>query len=189
MNARLDFPLVRCLVDSFPGKGWQTIPANSFIKDDSNGRFFSDWSKTKDLGGIGGVYAILLPSDWFQPRRILHLHAPHKHEGVGIPFEFSVPAFTEDGYGIVYAGRTSNLRQRWRGHFCRGERKDGGQVKYGMLDCRVADDIDSALRELRQHARIIYTVLDGPKHCANRDLLEMSLCAKFAPPFNIKSER
>ena len=189
MNATLDFALTQRLVGSFPSEGWRTILSNSFIQDDSNGRFLSDWSETRDLNGIGGVYAILLPIVWFHPPRILHLHAPHRHEGVGIPFEFSVPAFTEDGYGIVYVGRTSNLRQRWRGHFCRGQRKDGGQVKYGMVDCGVADNCDSALRELRKHSRIIFTVLDGPEHCANRDVLEMSLCARFAPAFNIKSER
>ena len=188
MLATLDLSTVRRLADSFAHDGWRMVHSNSFIKDDSNGRISSDWSTTKDLDGIGGVYAILLPVVWFSPRRILHLHAPHTYQGDGIPFEFSLPDFTGDGYGIVYVGRTSNLRQRWRGHFSRGERKDGGQVKFGMVDCGVAADCDTALRELRQHARIIYTVLEGSEHCANRDILELSLCARFAPPFNIKSE-
>jgi hypothetical protein len=189
MPATLDLNLVHRLAGSFPNQDWRTIHAKVFIKDDSNGRFLSDWSTTKHLDGLGGVYVILLPHHWFSPLRTLHLHAPHKHEGNGIPFEFSVTDFTGDGYGIVYVGRTTNLRQRWRGHFCQGQRKDGGQVKYGMLDCGVAIDCTSALRDLRQHARIIYTVLTGPEQCANRDILELSLCARFAPPFNIKSER
>jgi hypothetical protein len=189
MKATLNLSLVRRLDESFSKENWSAIKSNIFVANDSDGRFLSNWNATKELDGIGGVYAILLPTVWFSPSRILHLHAPHKHEGKGIPFEFNLPDFTGEGYGIVYVGRTANLRQRWRGHFCRGERKDGGQVKYGMVDCGVSVDCDSALRDLRQHAQIIYTVLTGPENCVNRDILEISLCARFAPPFNIKSER
>jgi hypothetical protein len=95
----------------------------------------------------------------------------------------------DDGYGVVYVGRTTALLERWRGHLSRGERKDGGQVKFGLVDCGLYNDTDTALRALRTHARILYVVLPGPANCANRDVLEMSLCARFAPPFNIKSER
>jgi hypothetical protein len=69
-----------------------------------------------------------------------------------------------------------------------GERKDGGQVKYGLKDCGVEPDIEMALRRLREQAKIVYLVLSGPDECANRDILELSLCARFGPPFNIKSE-
>ena len=62
-------------------------------------------------------------------------------------------------------------------------------MKYGLADCAYAEDEDQALIALRAHARIIFTVLDGPENCANRDVLEMSLCARFGPAFNIKSER
>src|SRR5260221_2717460 len=189
MTAVLNFPFVRSLVESFPRENWGTIQSNIFIADDSNGRFRSDWSSTKDLEGVGGVYTILLPTIWFSPRRTLYLHAPHNYEGNGIPFEFDLSDCTGDGYGIVYVGRTTNLRQRWRGHLSKGERKDGGQVKYGMVDCGFSPDCDLALRDLRQHARIIYTALSGSENCVNRDILEISLCARFAPPFNIKSER
>lgn len=89
----------------------------------------------------------------------------------------------------MYIGRTSNLSQRWRGHFTPGKRKDGGQVKYGLIDSEVEPDIHSALRALRENARIVYPVLPGPENCANRDVLEVSLIARFGPPFNIKSER
>ncbi len=188
MPATLDLPTVRRLTDSFPGGGWKIIHARTFFSE-RNGKTVSDWSSTKHLHYIGGVYAILLPTAWFTPPRTIHLHAPHRHKGVGIPFEFTLTDCTGDGYGVVYVGKTGNLHWRWRGHLGHGQRKDGGQVKFGLVDCQVAPDLEFALEQLRENARIIYTVLDGPDQCANRDVLEMSLCARFAPPFNIKSER
>jgi hypothetical protein len=188
MPATLDLNLTMHLAESFPNEGWQTIFAKSFFIE-RNGRVVSDWSSTKSLVKVGGVYAILLPTAWFFTPRTLHLHAPHRFKGIGIPFEFTLPDFTGDGFGVVYAGKTANLGHRWRGHLGRGKRKDGCQVKYGLVDCQVAPDLELALKQLRENARIIYTVLDGPDQCANRDVLEMSLCARFGPPFNIKSER
>jgi hypothetical protein len=58
-----------------------------------------------------------------------------------------------------------------------------------MLDCDVYSDSKDALRALREHGRFCYTILTGFENCANRDVLEMALCARFGPPFNIKSER
>jgi hypothetical protein len=40
-----------------------------------------------------------------------------------------------------------------------------------------------------EHAVIVYRELSGDVNVANRDILELSLVAGFAPPFNIKSER
>ena len=39
------------------------------------------------------------------------------------------------------------------------------------------------------HATIAFRILNGIEHAANRDIIEISLCAKFMSPFNIKSER
>lgn len=188
MPAKLDSELVRKLTDSFPGEGWNVVDAKTFVAD-RNESFFSDWRSVSHLSRQGGIYAVLLPCIWFRPSRVIHLHAPHTHETPTIEYEFTVPRINESDYGVVYVGRTSNLAARWRGHLSRGERKDGGQVKYGLIDSKVCEDLDDALRQLRHHARIIYTVLPGGEHCANRDILELSLCARFAPPFNIKSER
>lgn len=190
MPARLDLKLVRQLAGCFPDNAqvWRTLSTRDFIADRA-GRFFSDWSSIKHLEEIGGVYAILLPVAWFSAPRTLHLHAPHSHKGVPIPFEFTIPELTIDGYGVVYVGRSANLAQRWRGHLTPGDRNKGGQVKYGLADCEFEADLTRALQALRENARIVYTVLSGPDQCANRDILECSLCARFGPPFNIKSER
>jgi hypothetical protein len=187
VKARLHLEMVHRIATLFPGGDWRKIETPIFVADRGN-QIHSNWQTAADVDEMGGVYAILLPAAWFSNPRTIPLHAPHKHEGEKIPFEFTVPAVTDDGFGVVYIGRTSNLLQRWRGHFSRGERKDGGQVKFGLVDCGLYPDPDSALRALRANARILYVVLPGPANCANRDVLEMSLCARFAPPFNIKSE-
>lgn len=185
-SATLDLLLVRRLAECFPSDPWQTISTRTFIAADRNGECYSTWSSAKHLKKVGGVYAILLPTAWFAPARILHLHAP---QGSTISYQFTLPDLTGDGYGIAYVGRTADLCQRWRLHLTKGKRKDGGQVKHGLMDCGREQTEDSALRALREHARIIYTELRDPKNCANRDVLEMSLCARFGPPFNIKAER
>jgi len=188
VTARLNLELVQRLAAAFPNGGeWQMIEARTFIKDRAE-RIFSDWSSTAVLEGIGGVYAVLLPVNWFEQPLTLPLHGPHRYRGQPIKYQFTLPIL-EDGYGVVYVGRTGNLRQRWRGHLSKGDRNDGGQVKFGLLDCALHTDALTALRALREHGRFIYTTLPGPENCANRDVLEMGLCARFGPPFNIKSER
>jgi hypothetical protein len=187
--ARLDLERVRALSESFPGDGWKMISARSFWMSPTIGAGdHGDWRRVKHLSGVGGVYAVLLPTPWFMPCRTLLLHAPHTHKGP-IRFEFTLADLTGDGFGVVYVGRTSDLRRRWRLHLSRGQRKGGGQVKFGLKDCDVAADIESALQKLRENGRIVYTELPGREHCANRDVLEVALCARFGPPFNIKSER
>jgi hypothetical protein len=188
MPARLHLEMVHRIADSFPNGEWRSIDARVFVAD-RGGQIHSNWRAAADVDEMGGVYAILLPASWFSKLTTIPLHAPHSHKGEKIPYEFTVEPVTDDGFGVVYFGRTSNLLQRWRGHLSSGERKDGGQVKFGLVDCGLYDNPDAALHALRAHARIMYVVLPGPANCANRDVLEMSSCARFAPPFNIKSER
>lgn len=188
MTATLDLSLVHRLAGSFPNEGWQQLQSRTFFRD-RGGKSVSDWTSLRHLKRQGGVYAILLPCAWFSPARILRLYAPHTHETRTIDFEFSLAPLGNDDHGVAYVGRTTNLADRWRGHFSRGQRKDGGQVKYGLFDCELHADIALALQALRDSARVIYTVLPGSANCANRDVLEMALCARFGPPFNIKSER
>ena len=196
MHACLHLEIVHRIAASFPTGEWRKFETRIFVADRGE-QIHSNWQAAANANEMGGVYAILLPVTWFTPLTTIPLHAPHSHRGECIPFEFTVPRLTEDGYGVVYVGRTSNLLQRWRGHLSRGERKDGGQVKFGLVDCGLYADPDTALRALRTHARILYVVLPGPANCANRDALEMSLCARFARPLtsyqkgetNIEQER
>jgi hypothetical protein len=176
------------LAASFPSTEWETIQTSVFFPVHP-GQPRAVWSPANHVAEVGGVYAFLLPAAWFAPQRTITLHAPHGHQGVGIPFVFTVGSLTADNYGVVYVGRTTDLRRRWRLHLTRGDRIDGGQVKYGLFDCGVTPNIEDALMLLREHARIIYAQIPGDDNCANRDVLEMALCARFGPPFNIKSER
>lgn len=188
MPARLDRPLVTALADAFPhGDGWHTFECRDVIV--SNGGYLrAQWGALESLHGQAGVYAIVLPVGWFEPSRVIKLHAPHTHDSP-IEFEFNVPPLPDLGVGVVYGGKTTDLKRRIRLHLSRGEEKDGGQVKFGLMNCDLHETQDEALRALREHGQVIYTILDGRDHAANRDVLEITLCAKFAPPFNIKSER
>lgn len=160
MPATLDLNLTQRLTGTFLQDDWKTFsPQDCF--SNRNGRVCANWSSTSALKDVGGVYAILLPTGWFEVGRTLHLHAPARHRGERIPFEFTLRDDTGDRHGVVYVGKTANLASRWRGHLNPGARKDGGQVKYGLVDCGVAEDVDSALQKVRTHAKIIYTVLPG----------------------------
>jgi len=178
-KATLNLEKAHQITSAFPNGEWRSIDARIFIADRGD-QIHSNWRAAEGVDKMGGVYAILLPVSWFSKPTTIPLHAPHSHKGEKIPYEFTVESVTDGGFGVVYFGRTSNLLQRWRGHFSRG--------KFGLVDCGLYHDVETALRALRANARILYFVLDGPANCANRDVLEMSLCARFAPPFNIKSE-
>ncbi|MFH1497355.1 MAG: hypothetical protein ABII82_05960 [Verrucomicrobiota bacterium] len=190
MPAKLDRPLIDHLASSFPlGQSWQTWTCAEVIRGASTA-LAAHWAPVDTLGNDGGVYAFALPSQWFQETRTIQLHAPHTHTEK-IPFEFTVPPVSGlDGLGVVYVGRTTNLKRRIRLHLSRGKPKDGGQVKFGLINCGLFEgNTDTALCAMREKGRVIYTSLPGRDHCANRDILELSLCARLAPPFNIKSER
>ncbi len=191
MPATLDRPLIDELVASFPGgPKWRTWHCLECIRDNSE-NLSARWGSLAHLHQQGGVYVFTLPASLFPKSNFIRLHAPHSHKGERIPYEFTVEPLTDsDGWSVVYVGRTIDLKRRFRGHLLPGARKDGGQVKYGLLDCGLCNgDPNEGLRVLREKGRIFYTVLSGPDQCANRDILEMALCARFAPPFNIKSER
>jgi hypothetical protein len=58
-----------------------------------------------------------------------------------------------------------------------------------IIDSGICIEQEDALELLKRQGRIIYHPLSGPEHCANRDIIEVSLIARLRPPLNIKSER
>ena len=185
MPAILDSRLIHEVVDAFPrGNGWMAMFCSQLGRGENDRQ--ASWKPIAPLRRVGGVYALLLPQSEFSPARSIDLHGPKRSR---IRFEFTLKSVTPDGFGVAYCGRTTNLAQRFRGHLSPGKRKDGGQVKYGLMDATICADEHAALTFLRTHGRIVYRILDGPEQTANRDIIELSLCARYCPPFNIKSER
>jgi hypothetical protein len=107
---------------------------------------------------VGGVYAFLLPAAPFSRPTTIHLHAPNKTR---IPFEFTLAAIPESHLGVVYVGRTTRLAERFRGHLLPGKRKDGGQVKFGLLDAGVHQNESEALTYLHRYGKIVCYRLPG----------------------------
>lgn len=61
-------------------------------------------------------------------------------------------------------------------------------MQYGLVKCGKCQDRPAAVTFMLDHASLAYCVLDGDENVANRDILEVALCALFRAPFNIKSE-
>ncbi len=183
--AKLDSVLIEDFVTSFPnGKGWEKLPCSQIGELTKKG--YNSWKNIAHLKGKGAVYAFYLPASFFASARTIHLHGP---KGSKIPFEFNLTPERGDDKVIVYIGRTSKLGQRFAAHLRKGARRASAQVKYGLMDSGICADQTSALAFIREHGLVVYRILDGPEQTANRDIIEICLCARYRPPFNIKSER
>ena len=144
------------------------------------------WKHLTELKNTGGVYAFIVPVVHFDQRTI-HLHAPKSAQ---IPFTFAVnPLPVNHALGVVYVGRATKLKQRFQFHFAIGGRKYGGQVKHGLKDCGLVQTEEAAVMWMLENAKIVYHDMPEPEQTANRDLVELTLCSKHMPPFNVKSER
>lgn len=182
--ATLDRELIERISDSFPNRGeWERLDSRNFLNP-QRPRYRS-WACINHLDGIGGIYAFLLPADFFTERTI-HLHSTR---GSRIPFHFTAAPITEDDFAVVYIGRTANFRNRFEEHHSTGNRLAAAQVKYRLIDCGLCGDQRPAIDFLHQHARIMWHRLTGQENAANRDIIELTLCARYMPPFNVKAER
>lgn len=159
-----------------------------------------------------GVYCFVIPKTKIPKRRLLILHgrtfgSKSNRRQLQFAFYYRAAPFT-DGSGLVmYVGKASNLHGRLKGHLSVNPKATTNQVLRGLVGKAKADiDIDAlkeALEQLRNHGTIYYhehyhkDELKAPDHfrgagkslVADRDLLEIMLIAKYAPPFNIKAER
>jgi hypothetical protein len=183
--ATLDRRIIERACNSFPNGGdWQQLNSRDFLNPNRKG--YRNWRRIDHLETIGGVYAFLLPAAFFSEERTIHLHST---KGSTIEFVFTAPAVTEDGYAVLYVGRTANFRSRFQEHHSTGNRQAAAQVKYGLIDCGICHDQREAIAFLHEHARIMWHRVSGKENAANRDLIELTLCAQWMPPFNIKAER
>lgn len=180
--ARLDQSLVRSIAAEFPKGKWRRITGLEIINANKK-----TWKSLKHLRKVGGNYAFLFPERFFSKEREILLHAPSRRQ---VPFRYCLKTiFASDEYVAAYVGKASNLAQRIQWHFSLAKRNTGAQVQYGLVNSKICRNRSAAVKFMLEHSIIYYRDLHGDGHVANRDLLELSLCARFAPPFNIKSER
>lgn len=186
-EARIDLIKVRRLAEDFPNGDWQQIHCLRLHAPTLRNPSFRKWALLKDIRDQGGNYAFLFPTHFFESERQIHLDGPAQRK---IPFFFSTVTHPPtEGLFVAYVGKASNLYQRFQWHFGLAKKSTVAQVQFGLVKSGVCRDRQHAVNFMLEHATIAFRVLSGDTQAANRDLLELSLCAKLAPPFNIKSER
>lgn len=187
IESRIDFDLVRACVENFPHGDWQQLLGSHLHVGTERDPRARKWAALNHVVKKGGNYVFLFPEANFSEERKIILDGPG---GRKIPFHFSSKShLPHSGLFVAYAGKAANLSQRFQWHFSLAARNTGAQVQYGLVKSGVCEDRQEAVDFMLANATIFYRELSGDENAANRDLLELSLCAKFAPPFNIKSER
>lgn len=183
--ARLNPSLFHKAAKSFPRSPWQAVNPPH--------RRGTDW-------GLGtheaGVYAFLFPKAEFPTTLTIHLHRGQvtpkgdRHEVVEFVFEPGSVRDLPAGLFAAYVGRTTDLRRRLRWHFSVSEQTTAAQVRKGLQDVLNVSRHDT-VEFMRRHATVVFLTdgLSGLENTANRDILELTLCARFGTPFNIKAER
>lgn len=180
---RLNLELVRTSTVQFPNAGWQFLNCKELVR--TNGK--RSWQPLKHVEKKGGIYAFLFPEGHFSEVRQIALDGPAQRK---IPFSFSTRNHPPvEGFLVAYVGKASNLLQRLRWHFNLAKSTTVAQVQFGLIKSGLSQGRNEAVKFMVQHGRVVYREFSGDTHVVNRDLLEMSLIAQFAPPFNIKSER
>jgi hypothetical protein len=186
-TARVDFKLVRTITEEFPTSSWHTFRGKDIHAATPRSPNAKVWSNLKTIRDVGGNYAFLFPKEHFKREREISLDGPNQRK---IPFRFCSDSHPgTDEYFVAYVGKAARLTQRFFWHFSGAESNTGGQVQYGLYKSGMCETRPDAVAFMLRHAVIAYRTLPGDENAANRDLLELSLCARFAPPFNIKSER
>ena len=169
----------------------------------------------KDLSNVphkAGVYCIVLPEKELPENRTVILHGRtfgRKGERRQLQFEFRYKAlkFREGEGVVVYVGKASGLFARIKGHLSTGKKATTNQVLRGLAG-KLSQSVDEAELKagkelLLKHGKVFYNTHHhqdesqdhrtcehmGLSFVAGRDLLEIKLIAKYAPPFNIKAER
>lgn len=175
------------MTGEFPQGDWQRVQGSGLHTPTGRNPKARKWALLHHVHQKGGNYAFLFPKEYFAEEREITLDGPGQRK---IPFCFSTQSHPPiDGLFVAYVGKAANLKQRFQWHFSLAAKNTGAQVQYGLVKAGICQDRQSAVDFMLKHASIVYRELTGDANAANRDLLELSLCARFAAPFNIKSER
>lgn len=186
--ATIKLATVDKIVGAIPRGDWKRLDCWSLPPARARGR----WRCLETVEGKGGNYAFLMPVAIFEPGCRITLHGPKRSgetKTSKIPFSFGAAQRQPlKGMMVVYVGKTANLAERLRLHVsATTNRTTTAQVRWGLEDAGLGDD-RPPLHTVLAEAVVLYHKLDGDEHVANRDLVEYALCARYAPPFNIKSE-
>ena len=168
-----------------------------------------------DVPGISssaGVYCFVLPEAALPTERALILHGrtfgkKQARRQIQIRFDYQAIQFAGREELVVYVGKAANLRARIKGHLSTHVRATTNQVLRGLVGGPHTAITSAALERARSVLQKLGSVhlvehfhpnelIDhrtaaeiGECLVAERDLLEIKLIAKYAPPFNIKAER
>jgi hypothetical protein len=191
MCATIDRQKIERIVSAFPnGDQWQSLKCSAFVAHPEKGPASQRTWKKLDDKKIGAVYAFLLPHSLFRTEKMIHLYGRrHRGNPTLIPFRFVAEKLHGTNMMVAYVGRTANLWQRIQWHFSSDTINTAGQVQYGLCDSRICRKRAAAQWLMLQEAQILYHILRDDAETANRDMIEVSLIAKYFPPFNIKAER
>jgi hypothetical protein len=184
----------------------------------STERTNSEWRPTslgtlEKLPNEAGVYCVVFPMTMLPEKRMVILHGRTSGKRGArwqLQFEFKYEATPfRKGEGVVlYVGKASGLRTRLKGHLSVNANATTNQVLRGLTGQSSHQvgrgDLSEARKFLLERGRAFYYVHQhedevgpnpakdgqrGMSYVADRDLLEIKLIAKYAPPFNIKAER
>jgi hypothetical protein len=169
----------------------------------------------KDLLQISsrpGVYLFVLPESALPEDRTLILHGrtfgpKGNKRQIRARFTYQPNVFGDFGGMVLYVGKAASIKARISGHLSTNIEATTNQVLRGIVGgareklSEVA--LKSAKKTLVELGKVYYiehfiegelvdySKVDEIGACgvAERDLLEIKLIARFAPPFNIKAER
>jgi hypothetical protein len=186
---------------------------------ESAGRQNSMWGSARvtdkginDISEHAGVYCFTMPEFALPEERALILHGrtfgrKSTRAQLRVKYVYEARQFGDQNDLVLYVGKASRLRARIKGHLSVNVRATTNQVLRGLIGGSHTSvskaALGAALIRMRTHARVHFfehfhsnestdfRTLDKAGEClvAERDLLEIKLIAKFAPPFNIKAER
>jgi len=169
-------------VSGFP-KGWRLLKCSDIRP---HGQRLADWVSLERVRGHGGVYAFLVPKRLLGETLSQALHA----KGGNVLLHYRVGSLKAllDGKVCLYVGRTFDLLTRLQQHLRPSTHRSGAQVQTGLVRSGVCKSRPEAVNWLFDTATIVYREMTGDSEVANRDIVEVSLCGKHRPPFNIKAE-
>lgn len=180
----------------------------------SVGKENSTWKKIsiKNLAeapSSPGIYIFVFPISKLPKSKIIILHGrtsgkKANKKQIQFRFNYITNPLRKGADGVIYVGKTSNLKKRLKGHLSENVRATTNQVLRGLSGQSShsvrKNHLHAAKDLLSKWGSVFYLEhshadekpalkINGQSFVADRDLLEIKLIAKYAPPFNIKAER